>query len=601
MAAELRAELTASIKDLEAKLSKAEKIIQGYGKEVDRQGTKGQKGFNKVGKGAANALPATQEFSRVIQDLPFGIQGVGNNLQQLTANFGNLSKSAGGTVPAIKAMISSLAGPAGMLLAVSVVTSALTFFANSGLFKARTAAEKLADATKKATEELEKYRDSLTGVNRARLDGNVGAAKELVNLRTLRSQIENTNLTQEQRLDGIKKLQKSFPAYFSNIEQEALLNGSLEGTYKKLTNAILERAKATAAQDLLVQNAKKEFTITQQLDDLRDKSAAKELELQKAKNKGARASTNTLVGGAGSFNAKLVEQGIIQEDINNLTKEQVDLQKQLGDINKENAKLERFVTANVVVEPEINANETNKRIQEGLTKFSQKTSVLDSLFAITTEAQANLTKGSVDAVSKVSDAINAELQKQNSSPIKAYLSNIEQDLIRFNEAANEIITGGIANTFSQIGTSIGDALANGGNVLAAVGNGILQGVGDFLSKMGGLLIEYGTLAVIKGKLDLAILTGGPVAIGAGLAAIAVGVALKAAGSAIGGLATGGGANVGGQGSRSTGSNFQTGGNFNGSTSLSGRVVFEISGNKLIGVLNNTLDGNRRLGGNVSLG
>jgi hypothetical protein len=58
--------------------------------------------------------------------------------------------------------------------------------------------------------------------------------------------------------------------------------------------------------------------------------------------------------------------------------------------------------------------------------------------------------------------------------------------------------------------------------------------------MGKLLIEYGTLAVLKGKLDIAILTGGPKAIVAGLAAIAVGIALTAASSALGNLAGSGG-------------------------------------------------------------
>jgi len=160
-------------------------------------------------------------------------------------------------------------------------------------------------------------------------------------------------------------------------------------------------------------------------------------------------------------------------------------------------------------------------------------------------------------------------------------------LIEFNASANDIIQNSIINTFNNLGTAIGESLAAGGNVLKAVGNTILQGLAGFLSEMGSLLIKYGTLAVIKGKLDIAILTGGPIAIGAGLLAIAVGIGLKAAGGAIGSFAKGG------SGGSSGGSVPVPQGSSTISTSAAGsaqdfgggRVVFEISGTNLIGVLN----------------
>ena len=171
-------------------------------------------------------------------------------------------------------------------------------------------------------------------------------------------------------------------------------------------------------------------------------------------------------------------------------------------------------------------------------------------------------------------------------------------LQQFNESANNLIAGSISQTFSNLGSSIGEALASGGNVLSAVGNTIIQGLSSFLSEMGGMLVKYGTLAILKGKLDLAILTGGPVAIGAGIAAVAVGVALSAAGAALGQKSAGG--SSGDTGS----SNFRGssgGGNF-GASSSGGmqNVVFEIQGTKLVGVLSNTLSRNRSLGGSLSL-
>lgn len=175
-------------------------------------------------------------------------------------------------------------------------------------------------------------------------------------------------------------------------------------------------------------------------------------------------------------------------------------------------------------------------------------------------------------------------------------------LQEFNDSANNLIQGSITQTFSNIGSSIGEALASGGNVLSAIGGSIIQGLSNFLSEMGGMLVEYGTLAILKGKLDLAILAGGPIAIGAGIAAVAVGIALSAAGSAIGSLSSSG--SSGGGGSKRTGaSNFSGssgGGNFGASSGGMQNVVFEIQGTKLVGVLSNTLSRNRSLGGSLSL-
>jgi len=177
----------------------------------------------------------------------------------------------------------------------------------------------------------------------------------------------------------------------------------------------------------------------------------------------------------------------------------------------------------------------------------------------------------------------------------------EDTLKQFNDNASQIITDNIANTFGQLGTSIGEALATGGNVLTAIGQTILQGLSNFLSDMGTELIKYGTLAVAKGKIDLAILAGGPVSIGAGVAAIAVGIALKAASGAIGAKAKGG---AGGASSNTGGNSFQSSGGsnagFSSTSSGGGTFVFRIAGQDLISVISNTLDKNSRLGGAIGI-
>jgi len=157
--ATLSVEFRAKIQRLERELKKARQdlaktgdVAESTAGKVQRTGTKAGKGLRNLGKGAANATPTLQEFSRVIQDAPFGIQGVGNNITQLTGNFGNLAKSAGGTTAALRLLLGSLAGPAGILFAVSTAVSLLTVFGDK-LFTSKNKAKELAD-------ELERINDA---------------------------------------------------------------------------------------------------------------------------------------------------------------------------------------------------------------------------------------------------------------------------------------------------------------------------------------------------------------------------------------------------------------------------------------------------------
>ena len=118
-------EITASVAGLKSGLSQAEKGLKGFGTSTDKMTSKTNK---MAGAVKANAVPSLTSFSQVIQDAPYGIRGVANNITQLTSQFGYLSKSTGGAGNALKAMIGSLTGPAGILLAVSLVTSLLVSY-----------------------------------------------------------------------------------------------------------------------------------------------------------------------------------------------------------------------------------------------------------------------------------------------------------------------------------------------------------------------------------------------------------------------------------------------------------------------------------------
>ncbi|HUU88755.1 MAG TPA: hypothetical protein VMX17_13520, partial [Candidatus Glassbacteria bacterium] len=126
------------------------------------------------------------DFARVIQDAPFGIIGVGNNIQQLAQSFSTLGKTGDSLSSRLKLAFRQIFSSGNLLvLGVSLLTSALTVLAQKGFFKTENSAKSL-------TEKLEDYRKTLDAVTRTSIEGQANAAKEIQSFTLLRAQAENT-------------------------------------------------------------------------------------------------------------------------------------------------------------------------------------------------------------------------------------------------------------------------------------------------------------------------------------------------------------------------------------------------------------------------
>lgn len=185
----------------------------------------------------------------------------------------------------------------------------------------------------------------------------------------------------------------------------------------------------------------------------------------------------------------------------------------------------------------------------------------------------------------------------------AHLERLKQLVIDFGEDSKNLIQGSVANAFSSIGESIGNALANGGNAIKAFGNAILGAFGNFLSDLGKMMIQYGTAGLAMSIATKALtnpITAGPAA----AALIAAGTALTIIGSAITSRLNRGFSGSNGV-SRSNGSNSRvTSGTTTGLSSKSifgGEIVLKAKGRDLVGVIRKENVRNRNFGSDLSFG
>jgi hypothetical protein len=194
-----------------------------------------------------------------------------------------------------------------------------------------------------------------------------------------------------------------------------------------------------------------------------------------------------------------------------------------------------------------------------------------------------------------------EAEKGQPSPFQIFLDDLEfqlnklpslqQRVADFAFAVDDIIRNNLSNAFANLGFTIGETLANGGNVLKAVGASVLTSFADFLGQFGKQLIAYGIATTAFGKASLG-LSNPVTAIPAGGVAIAAGIALTAIAGFIGtigqrGLSGSGGVGGGGVGggSAAQGTSFVgggAGGMFDINRNISGEFV--VRGTDLVYVL-----------------
>ena len=156
-------------------------------------------------------------------------------------------------------MLKDLKGFGGISLGISLVTSLLLVFGDK-IFATKDKAKALKEEQDKLTESLDNYKNGLESIEKARLSGSQKAQKELLDLRLLKTIVEDNTRSIDDREAALKKLRDLYPNYLKNLTNEKALNGGLSTVYNEVTTSIIKRARATAATNAIVKNSEDFFT-----------------------------------------------------------------------------------------------------------------------------------------------------------------------------------------------------------------------------------------------------------------------------------------------------------------------------------------------------
>ena len=503
--------------------------------------------MNKVGRPAGDATQSLINFSRIAQDAPYGIIGIANNLNPMLESFERLSKTEGGTKKALQAMVSGLVGPAGIGVALGVVSSLAVsfskeisdFFAgptsklkefneelkkiNTDLYKIVGVAttnlttgrglvdvitggenievkKRALDMLKTLYKDNQDIKDATINSDKTYLNHLVNvAAKQEEYTNKLKNNVEAQNsinteigkLTDERdkKLAAITKPkllsvdQYGVSSYASIKSQQKVINDAYDGLIDSL-KAKLEIAKTTGEN---FRNALLEF----------NKTAPKTKEEKKDPLKEATKDYEE----SGKRNVELFKEGIInqQQYFAESIKILEDYLSKLKNINTKDAliilkKLTPKIGENTGYDAELEGKFQDEMRKVGETKFQN-----------TSTNAANIGNGSLFGMfdEKTNEKINT-----TDNLLKKFLKDREDGFKKANEAAHqfaETMAGGITNALKNVF----DAVMKGENVFKALSDAVLQ----FAEDIAFTILKAEILAAIQGV--IAVSSGGAAGAAAG--------------------------------------------------------------------------------------
>lgn len=481
--------------------------------------TKTEQSIRKISPVTNQANFALLNMGRVFQDLPFGIIGVANNINPLVESFQRLKAESAATGTTMRsALIGALRGGGGLGIAVSLLTSVLTFatvglgFFGRGLFGAK----KNADDTK----------DSVSGLTTS--INQVGS--EASRVTQLFNALAFGDLNARQTKSAIEELKKINFEYFGQLKDEENLVKDLKTAYDGYINSLSRTAQAKVLADRITKLFDKKIEL--QLSIAPQFTAQTSIETQKTIGR----LTNQLnaLGGPidvvnekfDAFNDKQRERARIQNQIRQLisgenvifTEGTKEIQKQIDVIDLQIQGLLAFGNGLQLFETTIKttgdaASKSIEQLGESLGDIGDLTEALD--FDLQLNPIVDPTQLNTEINNALASRGGARVEVDADIRINPVLQKAKEDI-------NRAIQDLAVESLSSFGDILGAALTG-----SDVGGAFKAFIGIVASGLTAIGKQMIILSPVIASLKAALKTLNPaVLLPAGVALVAIGAALR---------------------------------------------------------------------------
>lgn len=246
------AEASARINELNGTIMKAEASMGDHRRNVGNYAS----AFNNLGfqvQQVARELPSLtispqQFFLAISNNLPMladaYAETIAKNKQLREENLKLAADQQKQVIPAWKQMLKSIVGwQTAIVVGITLLT---TYGKEVGQFVKNLFTGK---------ERIDAMAFSQKQLNKAMTEGAAEAAKESTRLDILYNAATDTTRATNERKQAVEELQRLYPAYFANLDNESIMLGKVKSQYDSLKKTILETARAKAAENIITENS----------------------------------------------------------------------------------------------------------------------------------------------------------------------------------------------------------------------------------------------------------------------------------------------------------------------------------------------------------